>query len=125
VDELVLGMMEPEGGGKPQRRELNGTGCSRVPVDREGRDGVNPSTTHLRVSLGKMCRRLALPPRAPCGHLLPHAHGIAKFTPLRVNPAATCPQRRQSFGSFNHLKLFASWTITHKYPDSDLARHSP
>ncbi len=32
-----------------------------APSDREGRDGINPSTTHLRIAREKMCRRGACP----------------------------------------------------------------
>ena len=31
-------------------------------IDRKGRDGINPSTTHLRVLHGKMCSRGGLSP---------------------------------------------------------------
>jgi hypothetical protein len=49
-------------GGQPQGRELNNTVCVwDGDGARKGRDGVNPSTTHLSVSPDKMCRRRACP----------------------------------------------------------------
>jgi hypothetical protein len=43
----------------PRRRELQGTFCDRATSDREGRDGVNPSTTLRCVNAprtSKCCR---------------------------------------------------------------------
>jgi hypothetical protein len=50
--------------------EVKGTFCGVVPGDRKGRDGVNPSSTHLRLVRGDMYRRgdrAMLYPRDPCG----------------------------------------------------------
>jgi hypothetical protein len=64
-----------------------------VAGDRKGRDGVNPTTTHLRVMYGEMCRRLALSPRAPCGQYrsnkekMPPKRVGTGFTPVRPDPA--------------------------------------
>jgi thiamine monophosphate synthase len=45
----------------PIGADLTGTGRSVVTDDRKDRDGVNPSSTHLRVAREKMCRRGACP----------------------------------------------------------------
>ena len=51
----------------PHRRELKGTFCGMATSDREGRDGVNPSTTHLCVVQEEMWSRGGLSPRDPRG----------------------------------------------------------
>ncbi len=40
---------------------FKGAGGDEATSDRKGRDGVNPSSTHLLVKLGKTCRRGASP----------------------------------------------------------------
>jgi hypothetical protein len=48
------------GGVASHRRELRATACACVATgDRKGRDGVNPSTTHLLIQIRQMCRRMA------------------------------------------------------------------
>jgi hypothetical protein len=43
--------------------QLNRTFCGVATSDRKGRDGVNPSTIHLRVVQGERCSRGGLSPR--------------------------------------------------------------
>src|SRR5262249_22290102 len=81
------------------------TGASPVPtylsgIDRKGRNGVNPSTTHLLVLQVKMCRRgtCSLATLAVAGHLrrryrypqrrrrCPITHCVVQFAPLGLAP---------------------------------------
>ncbi len=73
-------------GACPPRRELKGTFCDGAPGDRKGRDGVNPSNTHLRVAREKMCRRGACP-LATLAVVGSHAtHSALKFALVELVP---------------------------------------
>jgi hypothetical protein len=76
----------PYPGACPHTRELNGTFCDGVPGDRKGRDGVNPSSTHLSTHNAQMCRRGACPLATLAVAVPgPHAHDIAKFAPIALS----------------------------------------
>src|SRR5437667_6761938 len=60
---VATGRPQGSRGGQPHRRELKSVSLCGGESDRKGRDGVNPSTTHLLVVRGKMCRRGGLSPR--------------------------------------------------------------
>ncbi len=64
------------GGAFPHRRELNGYDACGATSDREGRDGVNPSSTHLQVVHGR-CVDVGLAPARPLRSLGSHASNRA------------------------------------------------